>query len=224
VPQPWAAEPGSARPESVGKTVGAVGVVALYPAAHGARVAAQQLGDGGRRPAVLGQQDHDQAQGDAVRAVLEGEQIAGAACTTGWVGVHARGRILAAASSGRVCCGRLQRPARLLPAMPPIHPGGTSRTSCHPLSRPMASCRLSTVASPVASPPRRPAPKLGWFGLPNKAQPDILSSVMTKLVGGSFTRCKRSWLSGWPLPQSWSLVIALLEERQRVAPQSLCRL
>jgi hypothetical protein len=42
VPQPWAAEPGSARPGSVGKTVDAVGVVALYPAAHGARVAAQR--------------------------------------------------------------------------------------------------------------------------------------------------------------------------------------
>jgi hypothetical protein len=96
--QPGAAEPGSARPGPVGQAVGAVGVVAVDPAAHGARVAAQQLGDGGRRPAVLGQQDHDQAAADPVRAVQQPEQVAGVASRAGTLGVHAGGTHTGAAS------------------------------------------------------------------------------------------------------------------------------
>jgi hypothetical protein len=64
--------------------------------------------------AVLGQQDHHQAAADAVGPVPQAQQVAGAAGWAGGVGVHAGGRILQAASSGRWCCGRLQRPARLL--------------------------------------------------------------------------------------------------------------
>jgi hypothetical protein len=96
--QPWAAEPGSARPGPVGEAVGAVGVVAVDPAAHRARVAAQQLGDGGRRPAVLGQQDHDQAAADAVGAVQQAQQVAGVASRAGALGVHAGGTHTGAAS------------------------------------------------------------------------------------------------------------------------------
>ncbi len=84
------------------------------PTAHRARVAAQQLGDGRRRQAMVGQQDHDQAQGGAVRAVEQAQQVARTDGGAGGVGVHAGGRILQAASLGRLCCGRLQRPARLL--------------------------------------------------------------------------------------------------------------
>ena len=91
------------------------GVVAVDPAAHRARVAAQQLGDGRRRQAMVGQQDHDQAQGGAVRAVEQAQQVARTGGGAGGVGVHAvGGRILQAASSSRLCCGKLQRPARLL--------------------------------------------------------------------------------------------------------------
>src|SRR6266498_4048997 len=96
--QPPATEPGSARPGPVGKAVGAVGVVPVDPAAHGARVAAQQLGDGGRRPAVLGQQDHDQAAADPVRAVQQPEQVAWVASRAGALGVHAGGTHTGAAS------------------------------------------------------------------------------------------------------------------------------
>jgi hypothetical protein len=66
IAQPWAPEPWSTRSGPVGKAVGTVGVVAMHPAAHGARVAAQQLGDGGRRPSLVGEQDHDQAAADPV--------------------------------------------------------------------------------------------------------------------------------------------------------------
>jgi hypothetical protein len=89
--KPWAAEPGSAWPGPVGQAVGAVGVVAVDPAAHGARVAAQQLGDGGRRPAVVGQQDHDQAAADPVRAMQQGEQVAWVTSRAAVLGVHAWG-------------------------------------------------------------------------------------------------------------------------------------
>ena len=108
--QRWPASSGP-----VAQPAGAVGVVAVDPAAHRARVAAQQLGDGRRRQAMVGQQDHDQAQGGAVRAVEQAQQVARTGGGAGGVGVHAvGGRILQAASSGRLCCGRLQRPARLL--------------------------------------------------------------------------------------------------------------
>jgi hypothetical protein len=98
-------------------------------------------GDGGGRQAVVGQQDHDQTQAGAVRVVQQAQQVAGAACRTGRVGVHAGGRILRAAPSGRLCCRRLQRPARLLH---PVRssPTVTRRTSGHPLlSRLMTSGR-----------------------------------------------------------------------------------
>jgi hypothetical protein len=95
IAQPWAAEAGSARSGSVAKAVGAVGVVAMHPAAHDAWVAAQQFGDGGRRPAVVGKQDHDQAAAHPVGAVQQGEQVAGVASRAGALGVHAGGRILA---------------------------------------------------------------------------------------------------------------------------------
>jgi hypothetical protein len=50
-----------------------------------------------------------------VRAVEQAQQVARTGGGAGGVGVHAvGGRILQAASSGRLCCGRLQRPARLL--------------------------------------------------------------------------------------------------------------
>jgi hypothetical protein len=62
--QRWPASSGP-----VAQPAGAVGVVAVDPAAHRARVAAQQLGDGRRRQAMVGQQDHDEAQGGAARAV-----------------------------------------------------------------------------------------------------------------------------------------------------------
>ena len=98
IAQPWAAEAGSARPGPVGKAVSAVGVVAMHPAAHRAWVAAQQLGDGGRRPAVVGEQDHDQAAADPVWAVQQGEQVAGVASRAGALGVHAGGTHTGAAS------------------------------------------------------------------------------------------------------------------------------
>lgn len=85
-------------------------------------------------------------------AVQQREQVAGAACWAGGVGAHAGGRILAAASSGRRCCGRLQRPARLLHLVwssPPV----TSRTTGHPL-------RLAPELS-ASHPPERPAPLPG---------------------------------------------------------------
>jgi hypothetical protein len=69
--QRWPASSGP-----VAQPAGAVGVVAVDPAAHRARVAAQQLGDGRRRQAMVGQQDHDQAQGGAVRAVEQAQQVA----------------------------------------------------------------------------------------------------------------------------------------------------
>jgi hypothetical protein len=60
------------------------------PAAHRARIAAQQLGDGAGGLAAGRQQDHDQAQAHAVWAVQRTEHIAGAACRAGeGFGVHA---------------------------------------------------------------------------------------------------------------------------------------
>jgi hypothetical protein len=93
--QPWAAEPWSAWPGPVGKAMGTGGVVAVHPAAHGARVAAQQLGDGGRRPAALGQQDHDQAAAHPVGAVQQGEQVAGSPAEQKRLAYTLGGRILA---------------------------------------------------------------------------------------------------------------------------------
>jgi hypothetical protein len=89
-------------------------LVAADPAAYGRWVVAEQVGDLGCRPALLGAQDHEQAAGDAVGAVQQAQQaqqVAGVAGGAGRFGVHAGGRRLVAAWSGR--CGRkLQRPAR----------------------------------------------------------------------------------------------------------------
>jgi hypothetical protein len=89
--KPPAAQPGSARPGPVGQAGRAVGVVAVDPAAHGRRVTAQQLGDGGRRPVLARQQDHDQAGADAVGAVQQPGHIARATGRAGGFGVHAGG-------------------------------------------------------------------------------------------------------------------------------------
>jgi hypothetical protein len=49
----------------------AVLLVAVDPAAHGRRIDAQHLGDLSGGPAVLGEQDHQQAAGDAVGALQQ---------------------------------------------------------------------------------------------------------------------------------------------------------
>jgi hypothetical protein len=89
--KPGAAQPRPAGPRPAGQPASAVGVVAVDPAAHRRRIAAQQAGDHGRRQALAGQQDHDQAAGDAVRAVEQPEQVAGATRRAGGFGVHAAG-------------------------------------------------------------------------------------------------------------------------------------
>jgi hypothetical protein len=122
--QPPVAQSGPAGAGTVGQPWGGVLVVAVDPAPHGRGIVAEQVGDLGRRPALLGEQDHQQAAGDAVGAVQQAHQVAGAGGRAGGFGVHAGGRILAAASSGR--CGRkLQRPARLLHrrSARPLRPG-----------------------------------------------------------------------------------------------------
>jgi hypothetical protein len=82
------------------------------------RVAAQQVGDRGRRPAMVRQQAHDQAGADAVGAVQQPGHIAGAAGGATKVGVPAGGRI-PAAPRGSFGVWKLQRPTRLLRPMPP---------------------------------------------------------------------------------------------------------
>lgn len=62
--EPRAAQAGPARAGPVGQGGDTVGVVAVDPAAHRDRVAAQRFGDGTGGPAALGQQDHDQAGRD----------------------------------------------------------------------------------------------------------------------------------------------------------------
>jgi hypothetical protein len=91
LPQPGAAQAGSAGSGPVGQSGHAVLVVAVDPAAHGHRIAAQQLSDRGRRPTMVRQQDHDQAGADTVGAVQRTEHVAGAAGRAGAVGVHAGG-------------------------------------------------------------------------------------------------------------------------------------
>ena len=153
----------------VGKPVSAVGVVAVDPAAHRGGIAAQQPGDRRRRPALVGQQDHDQAQADAVGpAAGRAGRRGSLRCRWGWR-PRWGGRILAAASSARLCCGRLQRPVRLLHLGDPP-PSVTSRTSGHPLS---AASLASRGAVPTAhsAPAQRLALKIlvGADGaLPNR--------------------------------------------------------
>jgi hypothetical protein len=92
--QPPATQAWPAGSGPVGQRVRTVGVVA----AHRARVAPEQLGDGHGGPALLGEQDHHQPQPDPVRAVQQPEQVTGVASRAGSLGVHAGGRILARAS------------------------------------------------------------------------------------------------------------------------------
>jgi hypothetical protein len=96
--QPPATQAWPAGSGPVGQRVRTVGVVAVHPAVHRARVAPEQLGDGHGGPALLGEQDHHQPQPDPVRAVQQPEQVTGVASRAGSLGVHAGGRILARAS------------------------------------------------------------------------------------------------------------------------------
>jgi hypothetical protein len=126
--QRWPASSGP-----VAQPAGAVGVVAVDPAAHRARVAAQQLGDGRRRQAMVGQQDHDQAQGGAVRAVEQAQQVARTGGGAGGVGVHAVGGTHTA--GGLVGSAVLWKASatREATSLGGTSPPVTSRTSDHPL-------------------------------------------------------------------------------------------
>src|SRR6266540_618408 len=86
-----AAQPWSAGSGPVGQCAGAVALVAVNPAAHRPRVVAEQVGDLGRRPALLGEQDHEQAAGQAVGAVQQAQQVARVGGRAGRFGVHAGG-------------------------------------------------------------------------------------------------------------------------------------
>jgi hypothetical protein len=70
--------------------------------------------------------NHDQAGANAVGAVQRTEHVAGTAGRAGAVSEHAGGRILSAASSGRLVW-KLQRPTRLLRALPPTPPALRAR-------------------------------------------------------------------------------------------------
>jgi hypothetical protein len=63
-------------------------LIAMDPAAHGRGVVAEQIGDLGCRLALLGEQDHDQAAGDPVRAVQQTQQVAMVVGGAGGFGVH----------------------------------------------------------------------------------------------------------------------------------------
>jgi hypothetical protein len=65
--QPPAAQARPPNAGPIGEPADSLLVVALDPAAHRPWVAAQQLGDPGRRPVLLGEQDHDQPVADPVR-------------------------------------------------------------------------------------------------------------------------------------------------------------
>jgi hypothetical protein len=67
--EPAAAQPWPTAAGPVGQPAGAVGAVAVDPAAHRRRVVAQQVSDLGRGLALLGEQDHHQAAADPVGAV-----------------------------------------------------------------------------------------------------------------------------------------------------------
>jgi hypothetical protein len=69
--QPPAAQPWPAAAGPVGQPAGAVGVVAVVPAAHGGGVVAEQAGDLAGCKALLGEQDHHQAAADPVGAVQQ---------------------------------------------------------------------------------------------------------------------------------------------------------
>ena len=96
--QPRAAQARSANSGPVAQSADAVLVVAVDPAADGRGIAAEQAGNLGCWPALLGQQDHDQPVADAVGAMQQAEQVAGIAGGTGALGVHAGGTHTGAAS------------------------------------------------------------------------------------------------------------------------------
>jgi hypothetical protein len=114
--EPGAAQPRSASSGPVGQPGDPVLVVAVDPAAHGGRVAAQQLGDRSRRPAAVRQQDHDQAGAQAVGAMQHAEHVAGTPGRAGAVGVHAGGTHTDGGLVGSFGVWKLQRPTRLLRA------------------------------------------------------------------------------------------------------------
>jgi hypothetical protein len=153
--QRWPASSGP-----VAQPAGAVWVVAVDPAAHRARVAAQQLGDGRRRQAMVGQQDHDQAQGGAVRAVEQAQHVVrrrrgqeGLAYT--W-GTHTAGGLVGSAVLWKASTTR--EATSLGGTSPPV----TSRTSDHPLRlfvQPWlavgaAQWGCTTAPAPATAPPQ----------------------------------------------------------------------
>jgi len=71
-----AADPWPAAAGPIGQPAGPVALVAVDPAAHRTGVIAQQVGDLGRSPALLGEQDHHQAAADAVGAMQPAQQVA----------------------------------------------------------------------------------------------------------------------------------------------------
>jgi hypothetical protein len=87
--QPPAAQPGPPNAGPIGQPAGALLVVTLDPAAHRPWVAAQQLGDPGCRPVLLGEQDHDQPVAHPVGALQQPEQVVGVTSRAGALGVHA---------------------------------------------------------------------------------------------------------------------------------------
>jgi hypothetical protein len=119
--EPGAAQPGSAGSGPVGQPDHPILVVAMDPAAHRGRVAAQQLSDRRRRPTMVRQQDHDQAGANAVAAGQQPGHVAGQAAGQERLAYTLGERILSAASSGRLVW-KLQRPTRLLRALPPTPP------------------------------------------------------------------------------------------------------
>jgi hypothetical protein len=121
--EPGTAQAGPSWSRLVAQSIHAALVVAVDPAAHDDRVAGQQLGDRGRRPAAVRQQDHDQAGAETMRAVQQSDHVAGAARRAGTVSVHAGGRILVVASWGRLVYGRSKDPRAYFAPQHTLHPG-----------------------------------------------------------------------------------------------------
>src|SRR6266540_766563 len=126
-------------------------VVAVDPAAHRGPIAAQQPGDGDRGPAAMGQQDHDQADPDAMGAIQRTGHLAGAAS-----GQERLAYTLEDAywrRRRRVCglwkASATREATSLLGPPPPV----TSRTSGHPL-RATAAPTVMAVRIPAAGPIR----------------------------------------------------------------------
>jgi hypothetical protein len=96
------------------------------------------------------QQDHDPAQADAVGPCSRASRSQGQPAVQVGLASTLEGRILAAASSSRLCCGRLQRPVRLLHLGDPSPPV-TSRTSGHPLSAASLASRGAVPSAPATA-------------------------------------------------------------------------